>query len=849
MTRFFKFKSIVFAVFTLCFISTFAHDAFSVTKPATKYDSDQGYLGNSLQEYEEFKSWGGKVDDCMSSGKIFSDDEALTNTQIPMQIGRDVKVTAQNSVQSGKTAALIIRAVGYAAIGMASFGIGFIIAAIDYGIMIDVCSNTYVLSAAERVSLGMVGTNTEPKVSSGNICLPFGKDEAARLDPTKLDSKRVYTSNEIPYMFHCDAHYDPSKDNGNNPDGTPKDMGGMIDKNTNQLLEIKKIGRTYGYAGAASMSCHLGLDTEAMKQDLGSIIVGTRALSFGAYSTCEPKLHSYGKFKAGDAAKVGGVDFYTFYFQQPRTGKIRLCAIAPYTFFPVMVGCSTIAPPMDEMNTDEFIAGYVKETRCEYLLKARKDLASLGEANMGGAESSSVNKFLLSDLHVTSTVVGCVKDMLLKIFMGSPSGAGIGGDTKNTFFKKVQARMKQMVMAALTLYVALVGIKIMTAGQPPTRAEGVMYVVKFALVFWFATGDAWYKVENNHAVGLYPGMLDITEELTSIFLEAQNKNDPLSACRHTLASSGQNILSNNDIPVGSVPNGVATAGYPGIIKTTVWDLVDCKVVNYLSFGTCNYTLGGMMSPWLFVGMIFTDFPLAISLLIYTLMVLLTVFKFAHIFILSIFTITILVFLSPIFLLFALFEPTKGMFQKWMQMLLGYTLYPALLFAFVSLMFATFDAVFYGDLNFDNTANSVTTESICKTPDKKDVESIFCVNMKQNEYKDPCTGSITSLSTDLIESQKVVGIGGVKKVSADYATSIRTPVLRLMLFSLLFYLFLGAVTEFMAVLVGVQGLGSIALDPGKAAISLAKSGAGQAAGAAGKVAGAAAKQVGKRAGGS
>lgn len=832
MTRFFKFKSILFIVFALCLIGSLASDAFAATKGAPKFNSDRGYQGNSFQEYNEFKAWSG-TDDCFSSGKIFSDSEALTNTQIPQSIGRDVTDTAQASVSQNMMISAIASNVATAAIGLASFGIGFIIMAVRYGAMVDACSNTYVLSAAEQVSFDVIAKGDEPKVKdkSKSACHPFAKGEAARFNSDNLESGRAYTSNEIPYLFHCNPYWDPFKDGG---------KGGEISKTTSDINEIKKIGRTYGYAGAASGSCNLGLSNATlnrMRDNLGSIAVGKKSF-FYSYQTCSFEHHDFDVLRAGDAGEVQGVDIYAFYFQQPRTGKIRLCVIAPYMMFPVMLGCGTIAPPNDELNTDDFIQGYLKGTRCEYLLKNRTDLESLGKANMGGDADGSVNKFLRSDLHLTSTVVGCVKDMLLKIFMGSPTGENVSNT--NTFFKKVQDRMKQIVMAALTLYVSLIGIKIMTAGQPPTRAEGVMYFVKFALVFWFATGDAWYRVEDNQAVGLYPAILDISEELSSIFLEAQNKNDPLSTCRHQL-NSGVNILANNDINVGGVPNGIATAGYPGLIKTTVWDLVDCKVVNYLSFGTCNYTLSGMMSAWLFSGLIFKNPTLAICCFIYTFMVMITVFKFAHIFILSIFTITILVFLSPLFLCFALFEPTKGMFQKWMQMILGYMLYPALLFAFVSLMFATFDAVFYGNLNIPSPAPAIINLKTACDNKGSPVDSIYCVNMAP-DYKDPCTNSTAKLTDDIIESKPITGLGDVKTVSDDYANKIWSPVLRLMLFSLLFYLFLGSITEFMAVLVGVQGMGSMAqglpIGPLKSAVL------GAASSGASKIAGAVANRVGK-----
>ncbi len=788
------------------------------------YNADEGYQGNSFIEYEEFQKYGGGYTDCFSSGKVFSDPSALVNVSLPKNIGRNVPDTDSSNVQSTQTGLQIGRAVGYAAAGIASLGIAFIAAAIDYSIMVDVCSNAYVLTAAERVTLNAF---PDPEVPGDNICIEDGKQ--LKIDPKKLKSGKVYTSNEIPYLFHCKPYWDPAENNGN---------GG----NTSDPL---KVGRTYGYAGGTSPACNLDIPTktlDSMEKNLDSIVVGYwPKISRGWYSfwtgdmSCRPDNHTFGQLRAGDEKYIRTIHFYAFYWQQPRTGKIRLCAIAPYTMFPVLAGCSTIAPPVDLLNTDSFIQNYVAGTRCAYLLKARDDLNSLGKAALNGVKDASVNKFLRSDLHMTSTVVGCVKDMLTQIFTTSLDGNKKQG--KKPFFQVVQERMKMMVLGALTLYVALVGIKIMTAGQPPSRAEGVMYVLKFALVLYFATGDVWY----NNQFRLFPSMLQVSEDLSSIFLEAQNINDPLSACR--MEYQGSNIFSNRDIPASGIAGGTATEGYQGVIKTTVWDLVDCKVVNYLSFGSCNYTVGGMMSSWLFSGFLAVDFSLAVCCLIYTIMILITVFRFAHIYILSIFTITILVFLSPLFLCFALFEPTKNIFNKWMQMLIGYMIYPALLFAFVAIMFATFDAVFYGNLNLANNPNPTTAlAEVCK-----DVDSIFCKNMSEIGYVDPCTASPALLTTNKIKSERIPAFGTFKKVDSAYAGKIRNPVMRLLLFSFLFYLFLGSVTEFMAILVGVQGLGQVSQGLGAGLKPLGMAAGAGAKLAANKAAGGIASGVGKLAG--
>jgi type IV secretion system protein VirB6 len=165
-------------------------------------------------------------------------------------------------------------------------------------------------------------------------------------------------------------------------------------------------------------------------------------------------------------------------------------------------------------------------------------------------------------------------------------------------------------------------------------------------------------------------------------------------------------------------------------------------------------------------------------------------------------ITVLIFLAPLFIPFALFEVTKGIFQKWMTTIIGYLLYPALLFAFMALMFATFDQIYYGNLKIPNeSVNNFNVKLACEG-----VDSIYCFTMADSISNSNDACDLTSNpAARWITKQKFSYIGSAKVLADGIADGLFPILLRLMLFAFLFFVFLGSVSRFMASLLSIQSL--------------------------------------------
>jgi len=676
----------------------------------------------------------------------------------------------------------------------------------------------------------MLGYQCDPKESNGHVKFV---QQSKTLPPL--------TAVDVPFFYHCDPKYDPdTKDK----DGVPS--GGPLSSSDSDYKE--KLDNTYGYMKEASPYCTnqygelVGVDAKPPSvKDLPSnakLLSGGHALVYhtGTWQRLfsDGALSFLGGFRSqhdsctfqggtlfditGDSKAQGFFQLIGYYRFNSNIGKVQLCVGAPYTLFPVKVGCTYVPPPVSLVDVPNLDVG--QGTRCEYFSKGRTDLKTLGlyinkdvSFDDQRGNKKSVSSFLMSDMHITSTTVGCVLDLLERVF--------VNPDNKPGFFSEIQKNLKKIVLAAITLYLCLTGIKIMSSGGALKRSDYLMFAIKVALVVYFTLGNAWFAVdEKGNKVGIYYGIIDGSQQIASYFMEAQNMSDPLGHCRFKYGN--EQLLSQRNIQATNGADGIgATAGTKqggsnGYVKMTVWDLIDCRVINYLNMGTCNYSFAGLIAIWSITALILVSgigFVLCIAMFIYSFMLLKIIFKFTHIFILSMFSITILVAVSPIMITFALFDFTKGIYETWFKMLLGYTIYPGLHFAFIALMLATFDNIYFGDLKMDPGGPSIFQQ--CKLSGSSNspicaiANNVNSENTVDNSIKDMCDMNIGHIIKGLYETVDLWILGTFTRMNASVVDALFLTMLKLALMSFLFFMLMNSISTFFAYLTGVESVAGLA----------------------------------------
>ena len=271
---------------------------------------------------------------------------------------------------------------------------------------------------------------------------------------------------------------------------------------------------------------------------------------------------------------------------------------------------------------------------------------------------------------MTSIIVSCIKGSLDNILTGQCSG---NNSQKVGFLKVAQDKLKKAVMAVLILALILFAIKAVLGGiQSP--AELYMLIIKFALVVYFTQGSAMSHY--------YDQIVKLSIGLSDIVLQAGGEQ---TICNYI----GQDYEDK----------------YKYIAP---WDRLDCKLLFYLgqqlNGGSATVVLGLFLTAGLFFASILFNMKLLLCLIAVfaVIMLIFIVIWLVYIFLLSLIALTILILISPLMIPMVLFQATKGFFDGWVRQLIVYTLYPVILFAFLSLLFTVFDNLYFEDLKFART---------------------------------------------------------------------------------------------------------------------------------------------------
>jgi type IV secretion system protein VirB6 len=817
-------------------------------------ETEEAHAGfNSLLERESQVHYSGffdfimkLVEDiyiCYFRSVLFSTGK-LNNTCIPRIITSDssYEKDCDSSHSNGDVATFAIFGLALYLISLATvislaftpiFGpIFFLFAICTLASVIIICLNTYVLAPHEYIN-GLLD----------NL------DCDQRSDEVINTNKDAITMNDVPFFYNC-ADTEVEKDKlayavqsgdlsgldditgyGNMTGPSTPYCQGRNKKYALNMLKKHSKNKSFG-------------DIDLEDVEVGSIIVGyvggasiIKQISalFEDRRLCDVDSDELELFTMKDARKGGWkpdpdvsgyvgkpIPFYRLY-----SGKIELCLVHITIFLGALItGCTYVAPPIEAIPID---GGFTEGTRCSYFLSSRSDLNSLGSFINSSVDDYiyyPVGLFLESDFHVMSTIVGCIQDLLIKVVVGGTD------DVEQSLLYQIQEGLKDIVRVVLVLYISLLGVKIISSPNPPQTSEVVLYILKFAGVIamsGIAGPNIWYNKDSGD--GLYKLLLDSMDDLSNKVLQSTNNLAPVNMCYYEW-NDGENLLSLRNIP--AVPKGKDTPGLQPTVamlnkdqlKISVWDFIDCKLTSYLNLNSCQYTMSGMITMWLISTSIFlpTIFLLGITTIIFCIVLFVTMLRFAHLSIVSMFSLTILVLVSPIISCFMLFDYTKETFKTWFKMLIGYTLYPAMIFSFIALMTATFDAVFYGQIPSENKSclqtKNCSFEDICGSS-KGDNNSIYCTiiravkNNKGLKHIEPsmCDLNTGDFYTSLTETYKIeiagLTIYNITALKDSIFDDIFIGIGKMLLFIILFYNMTNSIISFFETLLQVYGIGSMA----------------------------------------
>lgn len=265
------------------------------------------------------------------------------------------------------------------------------------------------------------------------------------------------------------------------------------------------------------------------------------------------------------------------------------------------------------------------------------------------------------------------------------------GDQLETqsIFQTVRDFLSSAVKLVLVLSVVILGYGILIGAKPIERKRITIYLVKFACVMYFAVGTGWNDL-------FIDNVFKISSSISSLVMRMEDDTyaaDQLDGCQFPKfnGNSVQGRMGSKYIEPSDDPYYTQNISYTeGFDYLRPWDILDCKFVRSIGFGpdlsVPNLVLtifAGLLTGGL--GIVFVMFTF-----IFAFFYIAMIIRGLHIFLVSIISITLLIFISPITITAIMFEKTKSIFNSWLKQLFGFIIQPVILFAYIALFIVIID---------------------------------------------------------------------------------------------------------------------------------------------------------------
>ncbi len=285
----------------------------------------------------------------------------------------------------------------------------------------------------------------------------------------------------------------------------------------------------------------------------------------------------------------------------------------------------------------------------------------------------------LSRFTFLGNFIECFTDTLNSLFVNPPPGC-----PQTALLYYFQIQMRQVVAAILTLYVIFMGIKIAASGEMPKKSEFFMFIIKFALVLYFAVGsftsDAGSSnIYNNGLQFVYQSAFAFMNEFANNIMKAAGA-----------AENGFCLFP---------PNSAQYAD--GYSYLALWDSLDCHISAYLGIYDLQqgYSKITTLLSAIFIYMLGFNPVMSLFLLAFVFFMISVMIYVTNIFALCMLGMAFVIYLGPIFIPLSLFTFTKQYFDSWFKLLLSYVLQPAVVIAGLALIIVTLDNQMYNGCTF------------------------------------------------------------------------------------------------------------------------------------------------------
>lgn len=395
------------------------------------------------------------------------------------------------------------------------------------------------------------------------------------------------------------------------------------------------------------------------------------------------------------------------------------------------------------------------------------------------------NKYSRSLFKFSGRAVDCVSASLNQIFY-SPLTCNVN-QTKESIipFYAFQEALRQFVVALLIIYIIFFGIGILLEPEKVEPKTIFGTVIKVLIVCYFTIGLGQSNISDTMSNGLTNFALPLLQQFSDSFsLSIFNSGSSTGLC----------AFNPSDYE-------------PGKGFYALWDSIDCRIAYYQ--GAQSYDINGkvfsgnafdkeVFGIYILLGLMLAggNIMLLIMTIIFIVMFLSMMLFFISYYLVCIFVMHLLAYIGPLFIPLSLFERTSGYFKAWLKIFVSTAIQPIILISFITIILNLYDSILYEGCTFNKETYNNTdyfnlvTENVsskCKSGMGYSFYEIFALE------KDVTTENFLIFET---------------KVWRNYGVAFSLGLLKLTIFSWIFYFFSQSIAQFAADLTGSIALTSI-----------------------------------------
>lgn len=327
-------------------------------------------------------------------------------------------------------------------------------------------------------------------------------------------------------------------------------------------------------------------------------------------------------------------------------------------------------------------------------------------------------------------------------------GDTILGENSN-IFHNLRKKLKSFYLILLTLSIVFYGLKVVVLNHQTSFPELTKHLFKIVFIITFCYNSKWVNVVLNSVFELTDTVILYTIDLMQIdSLSPSYNNNSFDGCYFAsdpFYTDDKNAVQSNLMPQSQWTKYENGRGYLALL-----DMIDCKIRLYLGMTLNNSALSILLICILIVFTGSIIIILILPLILIFMSIFLLTMKVAYMLMVTMLSMVILLFATPIILPLILFDKTKNIFDKWLSSIVGFMLYTMFFVIAITIVFSFISSTFLNGARFTGTQNAPFRDLYCGYTCKLTLGTKTIDNMISETEIENCKnqgGTVTNLKTE------------------------------------------------------------------------------------------------------